>query len=60
MIKIKVSIDFDNKSLRVYTLSNLKGEVYSDLPDSGLYPAVQNMTMRCKNAMLKFAFTFDL
>ena len=46
--------------MKVFTLSNPKGDVYSDLPEMGLYPAAQNMTMRNKNANLKVSFIYDV
>ncbi len=39
LIKIKCALDYEHKTLRVYTQSNLKGEVYSDILGLGLYPA---------------------
>lgn len=39
-VKVKCALDFEAKTLRVFTHSNPKGEVYSDLPDSGLFLAV--------------------
>jgi hypothetical protein len=59
-IKIKFFMDYEQKTLKVYSLSNLKGDVFSELPDSSLYPSAQNMTMRNKNVTLRLAFTFDL
>lgn len=56
MIKVKVFIDYENKVMRVYTSANPKGDVYHDLPEVGLYPAIQNMSMRSKNAQLKVLF----
>jgi hypothetical protein len=59
-IKIKFFMDYEQKTLKVYSHNNLKGEVFSDLPDASLFPSAQNMTMRNKNVTLKLAFTFDL
>ena len=33
LIKIKFFLDFEKRQLKVYTQSNQKGEVYSDIPD---------------------------
>lgn len=62
LIKVKLCFDYEQKQLKVYTQSNPKGEVYSDIPElgMGIFPAAQNMTMRCKNATLRINFTFDL
>ena len=60
LIKIKFYLDYEQKQLKVYTQSNPKGEVYSEIPELGLYPAAQNMTMRSKNATLRISFAFDL
>lgn len=60
LIKLKFFLDYEAKTLKVYTASNPKGEIYSDLPEMGLYPAAQNMTMRNKNTALKVVFCYDL
>ena len=59
LVRVKVFIDFENKTMKVYTQNNMKGDVYHDLPDVGLYPAIQNMSMRNKNSILKVHFDFD-
>lgn len=60
LIKLKFFLDVDRKNLKVYTSSNPKGEMYTDLPDFQIFAAAQNMTMRSMNATLKVLFTFDL
>lgn len=60
VFKVKVFIDYENKFMKVYTSTNLKGDTYHDLPDAGLFPAIQNMSMRNKNASLRTSFSFDL
>lgn len=38
-IKIKFHLDYEQKILKVYSASNLKGEVFTELPDSALFPS---------------------
>jgi hypothetical protein len=37
LIKLKFLLDCETKTLKVFTQSNPKGEVYTDLPDTGLF-----------------------
>ncbi|CDW73680.1 isoform a [Stylonychia lemnae] len=60
LIKVKFFLDYEQKQLKVYTHSNPKGEIYPDIPELGLFPSAQNMTMRSKNATLRVSFAFDL
>ena len=59
LIRVKFFLDYESRTLRVFTQSNPKGEVYTDLPEGELYPAAQNMTMRSLSTCLKVAFVFD-
>ena len=43
----------------MFTHPNSKGDIITDLPETGLYPAAQNMTMKSKNAYLRVSFAFD-
>jgi len=60
MIKVKFMLDYEHKTMRVFTASNLRGDFYTELPEgAGLFPAVQNMTMRSSNTHLRVKFEFD-
>ena len=59
-IKIRILLDANKKRLIVFTPTNPTGEVFSDLPQDGVfYPALQNKSKLMRN-VLKVEYKYEL
>lgn len=59
-VKIKVTLDLENRVLTIHPSNQANGEVITSLPDGPLYPAFQNKTNKNSIFSLKIFVTFDL
>jgi hypothetical protein len=59
-VRIRVTLDLENRILIIHPSNQSTGEVLNNLPDGPLYPAFQNKTNKNSNFSLKLFVTFDL